>query len=118
VNCESSSNVPRWNVPDTITAALVRASDAELQLNRVFPLFTTKLEEGPAPGPVQQASLELEAFAAQLRVVHRAALQSLSFYRQKRTSPEAVAAAYDSLAVLIEAFTRRVSLEAPELEES
>jgi hypothetical protein len=109
---------PSWNVPAAITCAVSRASDAELQLNRVFPLFTTKLDEGQAVDQVPQASLELEAFAAQLRVVHRAALQSLSFYRQRRTSPESVAAAYDALAVLIEAFTRRASLEASELEES
>jgi hypothetical protein len=94
-------------VPEPVLAALGRASDAELRLNRVFPLFTTKLDP----------SLELVAFAAELRVVHRAALQALSFYRQKQTSPEAVAAAYDSLATLIEAFAEHASLDAPELED-
>jgi hypothetical protein len=109
VNCESLPTAFR-NVPEAITAAVGRASHAELELNRVFPLFATRLEDEPA-------SRELEAFVSQLRVMHRAALQSLSFYRQWRTSSEAVVAAYESLAVLIEAFARRASLEASELDD-
>jgi hypothetical protein len=115
MNCEAIASAPpwnvSWNVPGTITEAVRRASHAELELNRVFPLFTTRTLDEPT-------SRELEAFALQLRVAHRAALQSLSFYRQRRTSPEAVAAAYESLAVLIEAFARRASFEAPELDDA
>jgi hypothetical protein len=111
-----------WTAPEPIGAALDRASKAELHLNSVFPLFATKLEDAMATGSysvgMAQATLELEAFAAQFRVAHRAALQSLAFYREKRTRPEAVAAAYDSLAVLIETFASRASLDAIELEES
>jgi predicted aminopeptidase len=118
VTRETPSMTPAWDAPRAITLAVSRASHAELQLNRVFPLFTTKLEDRAGPDRRPDATRELEAFAAQLRVAHLAALQSLSFYRQRRTSPEAVAAAYDSLAVLIETFARRASLEASELEES
>jgi hypothetical protein len=110
MNCETPSTAPSWNVSAAITAAVSRAALAELELNRVFPLFTTRTLDEPA-------SRELEAFVSQLRVAHRAAIQSLSFYRQRRTSPEAVAAAYESLAVLIEEFARRASLEAPELDD-
>jgi hypothetical protein len=117
MHCDSPSLPPRWNVPDSIGAALDRASRAELQLNRVFPLFATKLDDVVTPGALAQASLELDAFAAQLKVTHRAALQSLVFYRQRRTSPESVAAAYEALAVLIETFARGASLDASELEE-
>jgi hypothetical protein len=95
---------------------LDRASRAELRLNRVFPLFATKLDDVVTSGTLVQASLELDAFAAQVKVAHRAALQSLVFYRQGRTSSESVAAAYESLAILIEGFAQRASLEATELE--
>ena len=110
MNCQMPSVAPAWNVPAAIRAAVTRAALAELELNRVFPLFTTRVLDDPA-------SRELDAFAAPLRVAHRAAIQALSFYRERRTPPEAVAAAYDSLAVLIEEFARRVSLEAPELDD-
>lgn len=113
MRCSVPSTV--WSVPLSIGAALDRASRAELRLNRVFPLFATKLDDVVTSGALAQASRELDAFAAQVKVAHRAALQSLVFYRQGRTSSESVAAAYESLAVLIESFARRASLEASEL---
>ena len=99
-------------IPLFVVDAVRRASEAELELGRVLPLFMTKLgTDGKDPW-----SRELDAFSAQLRLAHAAAIHALHVFRSRRAAPEVVAAAYQSLAVLIEQFTQRAGLDAAELD--
>ena len=88
---------------------------AELELNRVYPLFATKLD-GSEGSSGLGAALELQAFVAQVRSTHQAALNALRSWSVGRGSIEVAAASYQSLAEIIETFTTRAHLDASELD--
>ncbi len=100
------------SIPPFVVDAVRRASDAELELGRVLPLFMTKL----GTDGTDEWSRDLDAFSVQLRLAHAAAINALHVFRTRRAAPEVVAAAYQSLAVLIEQFTQRAGLDAVELD--
>jgi hypothetical protein len=103
-------------LPWTVSAAMERAAAAERELDRVYPLFATKLETEERTAGGSHAALELQAFVSQLRLSHRAALHALHVWSTGRGEMDAVEAAYASLAVLIERFVTRAQLDAIELD--
>jgi hypothetical protein len=100
------------SIPVFVLDAVRRASEAELELGRILPLFMTKLR---ADG-TDESSRELDAFSVQLRLSHAAAIHALHLFKSRRGAPEVVASAYLSLAVLIEQFTQRASLDSADLD--
>ena len=118
MNIVDAEGPSKSGLPSLLGAAIERAAAAESELGRVYPLFATKLDAPDGSASGAQAALELEAFAAQVRLTHRTAIHALRFWREERVSTEAAAAAYDSLAVLIERFAMRAGLDAYELESS
>jgi len=103
-------------LPPIVSDAMRRVADAERELDRVYPLFATKLDDREASPTGAQASRELKAFIADLKVAHGAAIQALRCWSLRKGSVEAAAAAYESLATLIEQFARRASLDSTELD--
>jgi hypothetical protein len=103
-------------LPSPLRAAIDRVAVAESELGRVYPLFATKLDAQDGSPSGERAALELEAFSAEVRLSHRAAIHALRFWREEQVSAEAAAAAYESLAMLIERFAMRAGLNAYELD--
>jgi hypothetical protein len=109
------STASAFSFPLPVSSAMERVAVAELELNRVYPLFATKLG-GSEDSTGMGAALELQAFVAQVRTTHQAALHALRSWSVGRGSIETAAATYQSLAVIIETFTTRAHLDASELD--
>ena len=105
-------------LPSPLGAAIERVALAESELARVYPLFATKLDGAGPSSTGERAAFELATFVAQVRLSHHAAIHALRSWRvrEERVSAEAAAAAYESLAVLIERFAMHAGLDACELD--
>lgn len=106
-------------LPWVVSGAMERVAIAERELTRVYPLFVTKLDAHASDARSasgSQAALELQAFAAEVRLAHHAAIHALSSWNAGNASMEAVKVAYESLAVTIERFAMSAGLDAVELD--
>ena len=109
------------SLPSPLGAAIERVALAESELARVYPLFATKLDGAGASPTGARAAFELAAFVADVRLSHHAAIHALRSWRVREeplsaAAAEAAAAAYESLAVLIERFAMNAGLDACELD--